>query len=181
MKRTLLFLVGALFLGGMIHIVVVLLVPYYADRDAWAQVERFGREDRFHVLPLAQPGAEPLKSLDPWMLQAVCRFSLAEGPVRMTAALPDDFWSIAIFDRRGRNMFSLNDRSAERTRLDLAVITPVQMAQLRQNPPESMETAIVVELPIEEGFAMLRLFVADETKLPDAAEAAQSADCSGTL
>jgi uncharacterized membrane protein len=78
-------------------------------------------------------------------------------------------------------MFSLNDRSAERTRLDLAVITPVQMAQLRQNPPESMETAIVVELPIEEGFAMLRLFVADETKLPDAAEAAQSADCSGTL
>lgn len=181
MKRTLLFLFGALLLGGIFHIVVVLLVPFYADRDAWAEIERFGREDRFHLLPLAQPGSESLKSLDPWMLQAVCRFSLARGPVRMTAALPDDFWSIAIFDRRGRNMFSLNDRSAERTRLDVAVITPIQMAQLRQNPPESLETAIVVELPLEEGFAVLRVFVADETKLHDAAEAARTADCSGTL
>ena len=181
MKRTILFLVGGLLLGGIIHIAVVFMVPYYADRDAWAQMHQFGRDDQFHVLPLPQAGSEPLKSLDPWMLHAVCRFSLADGPVRITAALPDDFWSIAIFDRRGRNMYSLNDRSAEHTRLDLAVITPVQMAQLRQDPPPSLETAIVIELPIEEGFALLRVFVPDETKFDAAANAVRSADCAGTL
>jgi uncharacterized membrane protein len=181
MKRTILFLVGGLMLGGIIHIVVVFMVPYYADRDAWAQMDRLGADDRFHALPLPQPGAEPLRSLDPWMLHAVCRFSLADGPVRITAALPDDFWSIAVFDRRGRNVYSLNDRSADRTRLDLAVITPVQMAQLRQDPPETLETAIVIEVPLEEGFALLRVFVADESKLPEAARALQSADCADTL
>jgi len=181
MRRTILFLVGGLLLGGIIHIAVVFMVPYYADRDAWAQTSQFGVDDEIHLLPLPQAGAEPLRSLDPWMLHAVCRFSLADGPIRITADLPEDLWSIAIFDRRGRNVYSLNDRSAERTRLDLAVITPVQMAQLRQDPPQSLERAIVIEIPLEEGLALLRVFVADETKLSEASEAVRSADCSGSL
>jgi uncharacterized membrane protein len=181
MTRTILFALAGLLLAGIIHIVVVFMVPYYANRDAWAQMEEFGADDQFHVLPLPTAGAEPLPSLDPRMLYAVCRFSLASGPVRITASMPNDFWSIAIFDRRGRNIYSLNDRSAERERLDLAVITPVQMAQLRQDPPPSLETAIVIELPINEGFALLRAFVADETQLSAATTALQTADCSGTL
>ncbi len=181
MTRTALFALAGLLLGGIIHILVVFMVPYYANRDAWAQMEEFGADDQFHVLPLPAAGAEPLPSLDPRMLHAVCRFSLAGGPVRITATMPDDFWSIAIFDRRGRNIYSLNDRSAERSQLDLAVITPVQMAQLRQDPPESLETAIVIELPINDGFALLRAFVADETQLAAATTALETADCGGTL
>ena len=181
MTRTVLFLIGGVLLGGIIHIAVVFMVPYYANRDAWAQMDGFGPDDQFHVLPLPQAGTEPLRSLDPWMLQAVCRFSLADAPVRITAALPDDYWSIAVFDRRGRNVYSLNDRSAERTRLDMAIITPVQMAQLRQDPPQSLETAIVIELPLSEGFALLRVFVAEESDLGRARRALQTADCTGTL
>lgn len=181
MRRTLLFVIGGALLGGIIHIAIVFMVPYYADRDAWAQMDRFGPDNQFHALPLTVAGAEPLRSLDPWMLHAVCRFSLDDGPVRITADLPRDFWSIAVFDRRGRNVYSLNHRSAERESLDLAVITPVQMAQLRQDPPEAMDTAIVVELPLDEGFALLRIFVADDTQLSAATNAVRSADCAGTL
>jgi uncharacterized membrane protein len=133
------------------------------------------------MLPLPTAGAEPLSSLDPRMLHSVCRFSLAAGPVRIVATLPDDFWSIAIFDRRGRNVYSLDDRSAERSALDLEIITPVQMARLRQNPPASLDTAIVVELPIDEGFAVLRVFVAGESLLAQATQALRTADCSGAL
>jgi len=181
MRRTTLFLIGGLLLAGIIHISIVFMVPYYANRDAWAQMDRFVADDQFHVLPRPEAGAEPLQSLDPWMLHAICRFSLSDGPVRLTASLPDDFWSIAILDRRGRNVYSLNDRSAERTRLDMVVITPVQMAQLRQDPPESLDTAIVIELPIDEGFALLRILVADETKFEEATQALQSADCTASL
>ncbi len=181
MRRTILFLVGGALLGGIIHIAVVFMVPYYSSRDAWAQMDHFGVDDQFHVLPLPKAGAEPLTALDPRLLHAVCKFSLADSPVRITAILPDEFWSIAIFDRRGRNVYSLNDRSAERRRLDLAVITPIQMAQLRQDPPASLETAIVIELPLSEGFALLRVFVPDETEISRARELLQKADCAGTL
>jgi len=180
-KRTLLLIAGGILLGGIIHIAVVLLVPLYATRDAWAEMGQFGRDGVFHILPRPAPGAEPIAGLDPRMIHTVCRFSLENGPVRITASLPDEFWSIAIFDRRGRNIYSLNDRAAERAELDVAIITPVQMAQLRQDPPAALETAIVVEVPIEEGFALIRVFVGDDSLLPEAEAAIRTADCSGSL
>lgn len=181
MKQTLLFVLGGIMLAGIIHIATVLLVPHFATNDAWEEMRRFGRPGAFHVLPMAVAGSEPLAELDPQMLYTVCRFSLEDGPVRIGASLLDDFWSVAIFDRRGRNVYSLNDRSAASTQLDLTVITPVQMAQLRQNPPEALETSIVVEIPIEEGMALIRAFVADDTMLPEARAALETADCSETL
>jgi uncharacterized membrane protein len=181
MKRTLLFALGGVLLGGVIHIGIVFMVPYYASKDAWAQMRQFGPDGQFHVLPLPEAGAEPLASLDPRMLQAVCRFSLVEGPVRMRATLPDEFWSVAVFDRRGRNVYSLNDRSAERSRLDLVIVTPVQMARLRQDPPASLETAAVLEVPVDVGFALLRVFVPDESLLASAAASLTAADCGTSL
>lgn len=181
MKRTLLFALGGLLLGGVIHIAIVFMVPYYASKDAWAQMRRFGPDGQFHLLPLPEAGAEALASLDPRMLHAVCRFTLAGGPVRMLVGFPDEFWSVAVFDRRGRNVYSLNDRSAEGSRLDLAILTPVQMAQLRQDPPASLETAIVLELPIDAGFALVRVFVPDDSLLTTARQSLAAADCAAGL
>ncbi len=181
MRRTLVFVLGGLLLAGIIHIATVIMVPYFATDDASTLMRQFGRADVFHILPRAEAGAEPLANLDPKMLYAACRFSLSDGPVRITASLPNNFWSVAIFDRRGRNVFSVNDRSAERSELDLAVLTPVQMAQLRQDPPAALETAIVVELPLDSAFALIRVFVADDTLLSRARADLETADCAGTL
>jgi uncharacterized membrane protein len=181
MKRTVLFIIGGILLGGVIHIAIVFMVPYFANHDAWAEMHRFGRDGQFHVLPVPEAGAEPLASLDPRMVQAVCRFSLAAGPVRIGASFADEFWSVAVFDRRGRNIYSLNDRSADRSRLDLAILTPVQMAQLRQDPPASLETAIVLETPINVGFVLLRAFVPDDSLMASVTASLRAADCSAPL
>jgi uncharacterized membrane protein len=180
-RRTLLFAFGGLLLGGIIHVAVVFMVPLYASHDAWAQMRQFGSDSQFHMLPTPEAGAEPLTSLDPRMAEAVCRFSLAGGSLHVRAEMPDEFWSVAVFDRRGRNVYSLNDRAAERSHLDLAILTPVQMAQIRQNPPASLETSIVLELPIDEGFVLLRAFVPDDSMLPQATAALTGADCSGSF
>jgi uncharacterized membrane protein len=180
-RRTLLFAIGGLLLGGIIHIAIVFLVPYYAPNDAWAQVRGLGRDRQFHTLPAAEAGAEPIASLDPRMLHAICRFDLASGPLRVRAEFSDEFWSVAVFDRRGRNVYSLNDRAVERSRLDMAILTPVQMAQLRQDPPASLETAIVLELPIDSGFVLLRAFVPNGSLLPSVSSALQGADCAAPL
>lgn len=181
MRRTLLFVVGGLLLGGVIHIAIVFLVPYYAPNDAWAQVTSLGRDRQFHTLPAAEAGAEAIASLDPRMLHAICRFNLANGPLRVRAEFSDEFWSVAVFDRRGRNVYSLNDRAVERSRLDMAILTPVQMAQMRQDPPTSLETAIVLEIPIDSGFVLLRAFVPNNSLLPTVSSALQSADCAAAL
>jgi uncharacterized membrane protein len=181
MMRTFLFGLGGLLVGGIIHVVIVFLVPGYAGKDAWAQMARFGNDGQFHTLPMAEAGAEAISNLDPRMMEAVCRFTLANGPVRITANLPDEFWSVAAFDRHGRNVYSLNDRAAEGSHLDLAILTPVQMAQMRQSPPASLESAIALELPIEAGFILIRAFVPDDSMLPTVTAALASANCAGSL
>lgn len=181
MRRTLLFALGGLLIGGIVHVAIVFLVPFYAGKDAWAQIARFGADGQFHTLAMAESGNEPIVGLDPKMMVAVCRFSLANGPLRVRADLPDEFWSAAVFDRRGRNVYSLNDRAAEKSHLDLAIMTPVQLAQLRQNPPPALETAIVLELPIQTGFVLLRAFVPDESMLPGTTASLHGADCGGSL
>jgi uncharacterized membrane protein len=55
------------------------------------------------------------------------------------------------------------------------------MAQLRQNPPASLENAIVVDLPIQTGFVLLRAFVPDDSTLPAATAALAGADCAGAF
>ncbi|WP_321341854.1 hypothetical protein [Breoghania sp.] len=171
MIRTALWVLGGLLLGGIIHIFAVILAPDYTSGDAWARLERFGPEARFNVLPAVKPGSEPLPMLDPTMAHAVCRFSLADGPVRLDATLLDTFWSFSLFNRRGETTYSFNDRTSGEGKLAMLVLSSSQLAMLRENPPSDLESLIVIETEDDEVFAMLRAFVPDprETDMIDAA------------
>jgi uncharacterized membrane protein len=103
------------------------------------------------------------------------------GPLRVLGTFDVEFWCVAVFERRGRIIYRLTVRAVERSKLDLAILTSVQMAQLRQDPPASLETAIVLELPIQSGFVLLRAFVPDDSLLPAVTTALKEADCAGTL
>jgi uncharacterized membrane protein len=52
---------------------------------------------------------------------------------------------------------------------------------MRQDPPAALETAIVLELPIDSGFVLLRAFVPNNSQMPTVTSALQSADCASPL
>lgn len=170
-------LLGGLLLGGIIHIAIIFFAPTFAANDGWARISAVTSENRFRLLPAPKPDEARFPDLDPQVAHAACRFDLSENPVRITADIPADFWSMAVFDRRGRNIFSINDRSTEGRALDLIVITPVQMALVRQNPPEDLEQAIIVERRIEEAFILFRALAADPTDRADIEAALVAATC----
>lgn len=181
MIRTLLYVLGGVFLGGIIHIAVVLLIPDFANRDAWTSMGRFGPDGAFHILPMSEPGTEPLPYLDPRLAHAACRFSLDDGPIRIKATMPDEFWSLAVFDRRGSNVYSLNDRTAERTDIDLVLATSLQLTKLRENPVEALDQSIVIEIPATRGFVLIRAFVTDSADTNRVNAALKAAQCSAPL
>ncbi len=176
-RRLLLYGLGGLLLGGIIHIVVILLLPHVATRDAWTVLGGLGPEGAFYRLS----ATAALPDLDPAMAYATCRFTLKDGPIRIRATLPDDFWSLSLFDRQGSNVYSLNDRTAERRDIDLVIATPLQMIRLRENPNPVLDSAIVVELPLEQGFVLIRAFVADPTLAPAVDAALKAASCAASL
>lgn len=177
MIRTLFWLLGGLMLGGIIHIIAVILVPDFTTDDAWTRVAAFGPDARFNVMPDVEPGAEPLPMLDPTMVHAVCRFTLDDGPVRLDAAIPDTFWSFSLFNRRGETTYSFNDRTSGEGKLAMLVLTSSQLSILRESPPDDLESLIVIETEDDHVFALLRAFVPDKRQEKAVQAALKGAKC----
>jgi uncharacterized membrane protein len=173
MRRTGLFVAAGLLLGVAIHVAVVLMVPLFASHDAWAAVGALGIDETFHLMPASKPGESGGEG-DPDVVQAVCRFDLSNGPVRILATLPDSFWSVGLFDRRGRNLYSLNHTAMTQPHLDLTVATSAEAAAL---PTGADQNALIAAWPENLGMAVLRAFVPDEASRPALTTALAAAQC----
>ncbi len=151
-------LVGA----GIVHIVVLLMVPAYSQRDAWSALSEVSN---FHTITrLDPPGAAPLLgSIDPLFNAVGCRFDLSEGVVRLNGGGKVPYWSLSVYDRAGQNVFSVNDNSTPNPNLDFVVATPVQMIELRNALPPEFDGSVFIEADIDEGIVVVRAFSPDDT------------------
>ena len=144
----------------IVHIVTLLLTPHYARDHIWNELESRNAAYQFHRID-AQNGM--LAVPDSMLRSAVCRFSLGDGPVHITAEGHLPFWSISVFSRDGINRYSLNDRTVASQRLDLIIADRIQMLELKQTPSQRVATAIISEQPIKDGFVILRVLQTDES------------------
>ncbi|TPN68794.1 DUF1254 domain-containing protein [Mesorhizobium sp. B1-1-5] len=159
LHAVLLGLVGA----GIVHIVVLLLVPEFSERDAWSRLSMASDLYRMPRLDAEAGGAPVVKSGDPLFYATACRFDLDEGRVRIRAPGNVPFWSVSVYDRNGHNIYSFNDHTATGGKLDAVVLTPAQMIDMRRDLPEELQGAIFVEAPIDEGIFVIRSFVPDDS------------------
>ena len=128
-------LVGA----GIVHIVVLLLVPEFSERDAWSRLSMASDLYRMNRLDAEAGGAPVVKSVDPLFYATACRFDLEEGMVRIKAPGNVPFWSVSVYDRNGHNIYSFNDHTATGGKLDAVVLTPAQMIDVRKDLPEDLQ------------------------------------------
>lgn len=154
-------LVGA----GIVHIAVLLLVPVLTERDAWSRVAMLGDPYQFLRLDRSQTG-NLLAGADPMFEIAVCRFDLADGALHVSSSGNVPYWSVAVFDRRGRVVYSFNDRTATGEAPDIVVATPAQILEMRKDMPERFAESIFVESELTEGMIAVRSFVPDPTWRP---------------
>jgi uncharacterized membrane protein len=149
-------LVGA----GIIHIAILFLMPVVSDRDAFSALASV---EPYETIEIRADGAtaEIARDLDPFFSAVLCRIDLREGPVHVAAEGQVPFWSISIYDERGQNVFSLADRTVADRRLDIAVVTSVQMVELRNNLPDLVTRSLFVETTIGQGLVLVRAFEPD--------------------
>ncbi len=129
------------------------------------------------MLAPSGPGTAERPGPDPGLAHAICRFRLTDGPVRIVAALEAEFWSAAIFDRRGANLYSLNDRTAGRAPLDLLLIGAADLESLQLREAAILDDAVVVDLPTPDGVVLIRVFLSDPTMRPQAEAMLAAAAC----
>ncbi len=155
MRRLLHVVLLGLLGAGIVHIVVLMLVPEFSERDAWSRLAMASDLYKMTRLDAEAGGAPVVKSVDPLFYAAACRFDLTDGLVRIKAAGRVPFWSVSVYDR-----------NANSGTLDAVVLTPAQMIEVRKDLPEDLQGAIFVEAPIDEGIFVIRAFVPDESWKP---------------
>ena len=159
--RIIYFSLCVLVLAGLVHVAIVLLIPVYGTRDAYALLTQQTEMLGFKPIPYGENG--PLAETDPFFAYGVCRFELVDQGVAIRGPRIDSFWSATIVDENGSVVYSLNSRSAIDSRLDLLILNPIQILGLREVQPPEIENSIVVESEMRAGFAVIRVLRPDDS------------------
>jgi uncharacterized membrane protein len=184
---------GCLIGAAAVHIAVIFAIPMMAENNAWgrlakiAELNQVARVDSLRsngatgIDPLEKPGTHDFAFIDPAFVTAGCRFSLADGPVRLVATGRTDFWSASIYSRPGDNLYSINDRSAVDGQFDLLVGTAEQLKEAAGVDADRDETAIPVGIDATEGYLTLRVLVDEESRRPQVDAFIASVSCTTAL
>ena len=176
MTRALHLLLLGLLGAAIVHIAILMLLPILSEQDAWARLA--ARGELLQPVRLGSSEADsPVPLADPFFVGGACRFDLHHhGVLRVTAGSGAPFWSVSVYDRRGYNLHSFNDRTAG-GRLDLAVATTAQLAELRRELPEALSRSTFLEVDDPQGIVVVRAFRPDPTFEPVVAGFLDSMAC----
>jgi len=157
MIRTLLWLLGGLILGGIIHILVILNLPALAEDTIWTRISALDAQDKMVILPQVVPDAPNPLGLDPVLVYGVCQIDLAAGPAYLAGIMPDAFWSVALFNRRGIITYSTTNRDGIGQTLEMGIFNAAQTRLLAQQQIDIAEGLLVVESTDDDIFVLVRL------------------------
>jgi uncharacterized membrane protein len=173
-----LYIVLALVLAALIHIVAVLTLPSLAPRNAHARLAAVGPANTIIVLPAASPGKQVMPMMAPDVRYAFCRFDLTNGPVRLNAKVADELWLIALYTPEGENFYSVAGADMKRAEIDLVISTTDQtVEEASVDAPESSDDVIVVTSPVTEGIALIRTPLAGPSRASSAERALRATSC----
>lgn len=157
MMRPLLWLLGGLVLGGIIHIIVILTLPTLAEETVWTRVSALEADNRVLILPPVKAGEPNPLDLDPELVYGLCEIDLANGPAYLSGLLPDAFWSVALFNEAGVVVYSTTNRDGIGQTLELGVFNAAQTRLLAQQELDVAEGLLVVESTSNNLFVLIRL------------------------
>jgi len=177
MIRWLLWLLGGLVLGGIVHLAVVLVLPRSASQGAYARVLPASPVNSVVPLPAPGPGQAVMPFMDPAFAAAVCRYDLSAGPMKFTAPVSQAYTSVSFYSRNGIAYYAINDRAAGRRVIELDLMTPQQHADMPEEEDVTAADRLIVESPTPTGLIVLRALAAEPGLMPLARGALAAAKC----
>lgn len=174
MNRLTVWGLGGLCLGGIIHIVAVLGVPFVTDKTPWNGIAELGKTGTFHLVTRDDT---PIGGLDPAMVHAACAFDLSGESSGFELDIQASLWTVSVFDSLGRSVFALAGREP---RFGLALVTAeeteTEEAEASDDQPEE-DTNFAAKVPDDKGFIVLRVFSPYESERVKVVKNLQGARC----
>ena len=165
--------------AALVHLIVVLIVPSLAARDAYARLPPLAPLDATVALPRSSPSERSLPYADPAIASAVCRYDLGAGPIRVTAPKGRGaFASISFHSRGGMVFYALTDKAATHGVIEAVLATPEDLRALAaQDDEEDPSRDLRIAAPAKEGFVVMRVFSELPSLYPEAEAQAKGLAC----
>jgi uncharacterized membrane protein len=157
MVRIVLYLLGGVLLGLVIHLVVILILPRISDNSAYTRIAAIEALNKTTLLALPGTGEPNPLHLDPDLSYALCKLDLSAGPGELTGTLPLAFWSVAVYDNSGTVLYSTTNRDGIGQTLDLGIFDPAQTRLLAEQKIDISPGLLIVEARTDEVFVVVRL------------------------
>src|SRR5437868_3684330 len=177
MLRWLLWIFAGVLLGGIVHLVTVLILPSTATQDAYSRLLPLAQPNTVAPVPAPTPQNAVLPFMDPAFAAAVCRYDLSEGPLKLTAPVRAAYTSVSFYTRRGVAYYAINDRAAGRRVIELELMTSAQRAELPEEEDVTAADRLIVESPSTTGLIVLRALAPEPGLMPQARSALAQAKC----
>lgn len=177
MIRWLLWLLGGLLLGGIVHLATVLLLPRTATQDAFTRLSTVAPANGIVALPAPTPDDAALPFMDPAFATAVCRYDLAAGPLKLRVPVSQAYTSVSFYSRNGIAYYAINDRAAGRRIIELDLMTTQQRGELPDDEEVTAADRLIVESPTSTGLILVRTFGPEPGLMPMARRALAAAQC----
>ena len=177
MIRWLLWLLAGALLGGIVHLIAVLVLPRTATQDAYTRLTPITPVNTVTPVPQPTPQNEIMPFMDPAFAAAVCRYDLSNGALKLTAPVTAAYTSVSFYTRRGVAYYAINDRAAGRKVIELDLMTSEQHSQLPEDEDVTAADRLIVESPTTTGIIMLRALAPEPGLMPMAQSALAKASC----
>jgi uncharacterized membrane protein len=177
MIRALLWVLGAVLLGGIVHLATVLVMPQAAAQDAYARLVPMTPVNTMVPLATPTPQASVMPFMDPAFSAAVCRYDLSDGTIKLNAPLSQAYTSVTFYTRGSIAYYAIDDRAAGRRAIELDLMTPEQHADLPEEEDVTAADRLIVESPTKTGLIVLRALAPEPGLMPMARQALANAQC----
>lgn len=177
MIRLLLWILAGALLGGVVHLVAVLMLPQTATLDAYSRLAPIAPINTVAPVPQPSPQSEVMPFMDPALATAVCRYDLSEGPLKLTAPISAAYTSVSFYTRRGVAYYAINDRAAGRRVIELDLMTTAQRSQLPEEEDVTAADRLIVESPTSTGLIVLHALAPENGLMAVAQSALERAKC----
>ena len=155
-RQSLYWVIAGLLLGGILHILVVLTAPYTTEDAAMAKAAGVADVNVAKVLPPVRPGRQLFAFMAPDVRYVLCRYDISKDPVAVRTPLLEPTWSIALYDAKGENFYTITGADLQRREAELILAPSEDGASGLPFGNDAPTTAITVSVPERSGLLVIR-------------------------
>jgi uncharacterized membrane protein len=178
MLRLVFTIIAGVLLGGIVHLVSVLVLPRIATEDAYSRLTPITKLNAVTQLAAADPTNALMPYMDPAFAVAICRYDLSGGAIKLKVPVSQAYTSVSFYTRNELAYYAINDRSAGKKVIELDLMTEAQHNDLPEDEDVTAADRLIIDSPTATGLIVMKALAAEPGLMPQAQASLAASSCS---